>query len=306
MAVIKFYSENAEFQSFAALKTNRNKRHRKRAFFVEGVRNINAAIKYQWHIDAYIYSRGRQLSKWALGAMQACPGADLYELAPELMEKLSSKTDTSEIAAIVRMREGSFVANAGVGPLQGSCEGAVDDSASGAASPNSPASAMAGGMGAPNPVYVLLDRPSGKGNLGTIMRSCDVFGVEAMFCAGHSVDFYDPEVVAASMGSLFVTPFYPLGGAQELDSLFSLLRKAHPGIAVIGTSSHAEQAVHMLDLNKPLLLLIGSEADGLSWRLAQMADTMAAIPMGRASYATSLNIGCATAALLYEAARQRG
>ena len=277
MAVIKINNENDVFQNISALKTNRNKRHKRRAFFVEGVRNINAAIKFGWQIDAYIFSGGIQLSKWANDILKTAEDIDIYELTPALMKKLSSKTDTSEIAAIVRMRDDDYTR------------------------------ALHGSQGTQkNPIYLLLDRPSGKGNLGTIMRSCDVFGVKALFRTGHSVDYYDPEVVAASMGSLFVTPFYSLNESQDLDNLINLLRGAHPDITIAGTSAHGEHVIYDLDLRKPLLILIGNETDGLSWKLKQTAEVMAVIPMGRASFASSLNISCATTALLYEARRQTG
>jgi len=301
MAVIKINNENDVFQNISALKTNRNKRHKRRAFFVEGVRNINAAIKFGWQIDAYIFSGGIQLSKWANDILKTAEDIDIYELTPALMKKLSSKTDTSEIAAIVRMRDDDYTrAVHGSQGTQGDDPYVHDKLGKIASNPVNILESVK------NPIYLLLDRPSGKGNLGTIMRSCDVFGVKALFRTGHSVDYYDPEVVAASMGSLFVTPFYSLNESQDLDNLINLLRGAHPDITIAGTSAHGEHVIYDLDLRKPLLILIGNETDGLSWKLKQTAEVMAVIPMGRASFASSLNISCATTALLYEARRQTG
>lgn len=55
-------------------------------------------------------------------------------------------------------------------------------------------------------MLALFDRPSNRGNLGTILRSCDALGVEALIITGHAVDLYDPEVVVSSMGSFFRVP----------------------------------------------------------------------------------------------------
>jgi len=156
-----------------------------------------------------------------------------------------------------------------------------------------------------NPVYVLFDRPSGKGNLGALLRSCDAFGVNKLYCAGHSVDIYDPEVIASSTGSFFTVPFELLSKADEIDKLIDGLRREHPGLLVAGTSAHAAQSAYDADLGGPLLLLIGNESDGLSWRLKHLADALISIPMSPVSYATSLNVSCAATALLYEAFRRR-
>ena len=275
MAVYKITSDNAVYQSIEALKYNRNKRHRRRAFFVEGVRNIDAAARYGWRFEAFLYDGSATLSKWARGVIESHREVDLYELTPDLMKELSSKTDTSELAAIVKMR---------------------DDAAN---------AFSIGGEASENPIFVLFDRPSGKGNLGTLMRSCDAFGVSALFRTGHSVDYYDPEVIASSAGSFFATPFYALQQNSDIDGLITLLRQSYRNLLVAGSSARGERYVQEADLAGPLLLLIGNEADGLSWRLKHMADIIVAIPMARAAFASSLNVGCAATTLLYEASRQR-
>ena len=62
MKNIKIYSRNATYQKFEVLKTNRNKRYKYNAFLVEGVRNINEAIKNNWHIISFIYEDKRPIS----------------------------------------------------------------------------------------------------------------------------------------------------------------------------------------------------------------------------------------------------
>jgi TrmH family RNA methyltransferase len=273
MAVYKVSVENAAYQGMQTLKTNRNKRHRSRTFLVEGVRNIDAASKYNWQFDALIYDGGAKISKWAHNMLETYKFADIYMLTPELMKKLSSKTDTSELLAIVHMKDDDTV--------------------------------LVHNAGNKKPVFVLCDRPTSKGNLGAILRSCDAFGVEALFYAGHSVDIYDPEVLASSMGSFFAVPFAPLSETGHIDGMIARLRREHPGLLVAGTSAHAEIAICDADLNKPLLFIIGNETDGLSWRFKQISDVLVTIPMSENSFASSLNASCAVTALFYEAARQR-
>jgi len=276
------YADNAAFQALEVLKTNRNKRHKRRAFFIEGVRNLNAAERYGWRFEALIYDGGAPLSGWARDIVRRNANADIYELAPALMKKLSAKTDTSELAAVIRMKD----PDSGWADGEAVYENLVNREDA-------------------NPIYALIDRPSSKGNLGTLMRSCDAFGVSALFRTGHSVDFFDPDVIAASMGSFFAVPLYSLSEAEETDNLIAALRRAHPELSVVGASEQAYQNAFETDLTKPLLFLFGNEADGLSWRLKQSADAIASIPMGRTTFASSLNVSCAATAFLYEAVRQR-
>jgi TrmH family RNA methyltransferase len=274
MAKIRIYSENAAYQALDTLKKNRVKRHREGAFFVEGVRSIDAAARYGWRFRAFIYDGGAKLSRWARETLERNGAADMYELKSELMGKLSSKTDASELIAIVQMRDRAEASYMG-----------ADEA---------------------NPVYVLFDRPSNRGNLGTTLRSCDAFGVRALYFTGHSADIYDPEVIASSTGSFFAVPFAQLPKSDDIDKTIDRLRAEHPGLLAVGTSARAGLNVYDANFHKPLLLMIGSEADGLSWRLRQMSDIMVSIPMREDAYASSLNVSCAVSVLLGEAFRRRG
>jgi TrmH family RNA methyltransferase len=288
LTVHQIYSENAAYQELAALKTNRNKRRRLRSFIVEGVRGIDAAIHYGWRIESLLYARGVKLSRWAGGVLESAGAADAYELPPTLMERLSGKTETSELIAVARMRGAEECARPG------------GTAANAAARTDSSAPALS-----ESPVLALFDRPSNKGNLGALLRSCDAFGVEALYITGHAVDIYDPEVVVSSMGSFFAVPFYELASSADVDRLFARLKAAHPTLSLIGTSAHAALPVDAADLRGPVMFLIGNEADGLSWRLSHICDAMVNIPMGARSFASSLNVSCAATTLFYEVSRQR-
>ena len=63
--IIRIFKENNYYQRFDVLKRNRQKRHSYKEFFVEGVRNINEAIRNKWKIRFLIYSREKRLSDWA-------------------------------------------------------------------------------------------------------------------------------------------------------------------------------------------------------------------------------------------------
>ena len=268
----RIFSRNADYQKFEVLKTNRNKRNRYGEFFVEGVRNLNEAAACGWEFAAFLYSFERPLSGWAQDKLQKVPCALHYELTNELMDALSGKSDTSELMAVVRMRRS--------GPEAFRLSEA--------------------------PLLALFDRPSNRGNLGTLIRSCDGLGVEGLVLTGHGVDPYDPDVIVSTMGSFFRIPTVPVAENEAVLRWIECLRKRYPGFQVVGTTSHREKNIDELELCRPTLFMIGNETEGLCSRLRGACDVLATIPMAADSFASSFNVACASTVLFYEAGRQRG
>ena len=266
----RIYSENAAYQMFEVLKSNRNKRHKHGVFLVEGVKGINEALLGGWRFQSFLHSFEGKLSDWATCLLEGIPTDVNYELPQALMDRLSDKTDTSELLGIVYMKEEAAFRHA------------------------------------ENPLLVLFDRPSNKGNLGTLLRSCDALGADRLLLTGHAVDIYDPEVVRSSMGSFFRVPFARLGANAEIEAYFAALRREYPGLQLIGATAHRQRTISELDLTGPVLFLLGNEAEGLNRWLAEQCDALATIPMRADAAATSFNVSCAATVLLYEAARQRG
>ncbi|NLO08448.1 MAG: RNA methyltransferase [Clostridiales bacterium] len=271
MRAEKVNTNNATYQKFEVLKSNRNKRHKYREFLVEGVRNINAAISNGWNIKSLLYSDEKDLSDWAKKVIYTNPTKVNYELTDILMDNLSGKEESSEIMAIIGMREDNLE------------DLVLSD----------------------NPLLALFDRPSNKGNLGTVIRSCDALGVECLIITGHAVDLYDPEVVVASMGSFFNMKVIRAPENKMVLDFINSMKKTYPTFQAIGTTAHKEHAIYDLELSGPLMFMIGNETDGLSYMFADFCDVLATIPMAESSYATSFNVGCAATVMFYEAKRQR-
>lgn len=146
-------------------------------------------------------------------------------------------------------------------------------------------------------LYLVLDRIQDPGNMGTMIRTADAVGVNAVFFRQGSVDLYNPKVVRSTMGSLFHLPVIEC----DLYRLFSRLKKE--GVSLIGTSAQAEKTVFAVDLRKSVAMVVGSEAHGLSPEVQAWLDGEVRLPMpGRAE---SLNAAVAAAVVLYEALRQR-
>jgi TrmH family RNA methyltransferase len=270
--MVHISTQNAAFQKFEVLLTNRNKRHRYNQFLAEGVRGINQAIQNHWHIHAFLYAQQARLSEWAAHLLQTVPAQAHYVLTQPLMDRLSGKDEASELMAVIGMKDNK------------------------AAIPRTSDK---------NPIYVLFDRPANKGNLGTLLRSCDAFGVAMLAVTGHGVDLYDPQVVGASMGSFFSVPFVRLDAKADIEQYIRSLKQKHPLLKIIGTAENSPALIYDIDLKAPVLLLVGNEADGLNRHLVALCDGLAAIPMRPASSASSLNVSCAATVALYEVIRQR-
>lgn len=271
MKTEKILTRNASYQKFEVLRSNRNKRYKYQEFLVEGVRNINRAIEKGWHIKSFLYAPETALSDWAVSIIKKTPTEINYELSASLLKELSKKEDTSEVIAIVQMRSDN---------------------------PDSLVFSR-------NPVIALFDRPSNKGNLGTVIRSCDALGVECLLITGHAVDLYDPDVVVSSMGSFFNMQVLRLTENQQVLQFISGMKKRYPTFQTIGTTAHKEHPIYDIDLTGPVLFMIGNETDGLCNTFKDCCDILATIPMAESSYASSFNVGCAATVMFYEAARQR-
>ncbi len=266
------YVKNNAYQHIEVLKTNRNKRYKYREFFVEGVRNINAAIEKGWHIKSFIYGEG-ELSDWAKNILQTIPTEVNYRLFNQLIKELSNKSDASELLAIVEMREDEAVVNT----LE------ISDTT----------------------FMVLFDRPSNKGNLGTLIRSCDAFGVDVLILTGHAVDLYDPDVISSSMGSFFNLKVVRITDNDTLTKMLDRAKMKQPDFKIVGTTAHHAEAIDNVKLSLPMILMVGNETMGLNKAYKAMCNRLCTIPMDENANASSFNVSCAASIVMYEVTRQR-
>ena len=250
------------------LKRNRTKRHRYGEFLIEGVRALNGAVQGGWEIRSFAYARGRTLSRWAQAMLSESSAESHFEMAPDLFDSLSDKEEPSELLAVVGMKP--------------------DDAGRITSRP---------GM-----TVVVIDRPSSPGNLGTIIRSCDAFGVDGVIVTGHGVDLYDPATIRASVGTFFTVPSIAFASHEDLAPWTADVRQAYPALSIIGTSARATTTVRDHRWSGEVVLLIGNETHGLSHAYRAMCDATLRIPM-RGS-ATSLNAAIATSIILYEASNR--
>lgn len=147
------------------------------------------------------------------------------------------------------------------------------------------------------PLYLIAEAIEKPGNLGTILRSSDATGVDALVVCDRCTDIHNPNVVRASVGTLFTVPVIEAEGEATLRWL------KENGVSILAATPQATQNYTEVDMTKPLAIAVGTEQLGLSDLWMEQADLQVSIPM--LGTADSLNVATATTLLLYEAIRQR-
>ena len=137
---------------------------------------------------------------------------------------------------------------------------------------------------------VLLEDIKDLGNLGTIVRTSVAFGVDAIVLFGESVDIYNPKSVRSSVGNLWKIPIIHILDFQELLVIFKNFEK-------IATLPHTNNILKEYKPKYPVLIMFGSEANGLSEDLINFADSAVKIEMS--DNVESLNLAVSVAVVLY-------
>ena len=142
-----------------------------------------------------------------------------------------------------------------------------------------------------------LDGIRDPGNLGTILRIADWFGVETVYLSPDCVEPFNPKVIQASMGSIFRVHFETV----DLPALARRFREA--GMHVYGTFLDGKD-LYREQLQAEGLVLMGNEANGIRPAVAAEVDARLTIPAFGKSGAESLNVAAATAVTLSEFRRR--
>ncbi len=138
---------------------------------------------------------------------------------------------------------------------------------------------------------VLLEGIKDAGNLGTIIRSSVAFGVDAIVLYGESVDLYNPKSVRASVGNLWKVPVVYIDKFEKLVDIFSDFKR-------IATLPRAKNKLKSFKATFPLLIMFGSEANGLSEELINFSTDSIKVEMSE--IVESLNLASSVSVILYE------
>ncbi|GAA4315407.1 RNA methyltransferase [Pontixanthobacter gangjinensis] len=144
----------------------------------------------------------------------------------------------------------------------------------------------------PEGLILALDGVRDPGNLGTIIRLCDWFGIENLICSGDTVDCYNPKVVQASMGSLTRVKINYLDLAEFLGQ--------QKDLPVYGTLLEGDN-IYTSALPNSAVIVMGNEANGISEEIISLLKNKVTIPQfGKVQTTESLNVATATSIVLSE------
>ncbi len=139
------------------------------------------------------------------------------------------------------------------------------------------------------PIQLVLDGIQDPGNLGTIIRLADWFGIEQIICSEDTVDFYNPKVIQASMGSfLRVNINY-----QNIENYLQ-----NSTASIIGTDMDGEN-FYQFDFPENINLILGNEGNGIRPNIEQLLTHKITIPrFGKSKSTESLNVSMAAGIIL--------
>lgn len=138
---------------------------------------------------------------------------------------------------------------------------------------------------------IALDGIADPGNLGSMIRTGDWFGVSGVLLGQNCVELYNPKVLRGTMGGVFHLPI-----AEDVDLLSTISRAKELGYQVYATDAEGEMHFDRVQFANKALIVFGNEAWGISDQVKQLADVRVAIR--RYGSAESLNVGVACGIIL--------
>jgi len=254
--------------SIKEIKKLKDRKHRQSTglFYIEGLRLVGEAVQIGARIEEIIYSPELLSSEFGQNLVQeqAKSGIAAVEVSADVFRYFSLKDNPQGIAAAVHQRWHTL---ADVNILR---EGSL---------------------------WLALDSIQNPGNLGTILRTGDAFGAEGVLLLDQSTDPYDPTAMRSSMGAVFSQKLVKV----TLEELGTHLQVSP--FTLVGASGDSPVDYYQVYYPDNLVLLMGSEREGLTGKHLQMCDYCVRIPMeGRSD---SLNVSIAAAVILSEVFKQK-
>lgn len=219
------------------------------AFLVEGAKSVQEVLQSDFQVDLLVATEAFYKENTRLTDRQRTP-VEIASVAD--LERTGTLERNNAALAVVRTKENR--------PL----------------------------LAGPDEIALILDDIRDPGNLGTIIRIADWYGIRKIICSETTADVYNPKVISASKGSFTRVSWWY--GDIEL-----FLKQSAKGQIVYGAFLGGDD-VHALAFSKSGYLVMGNESNGISPEIGQYVTKRVTIP--RYGEAESLNVGIATAVLL--------
>jgi TrmH family RNA methyltransferase len=254
-----------KLKELVKLKTKKGRKTQKR-FLIEGMRLCEEVANSNWEAESVLFTSSFQSSPAGKNLLQKFQRRkiDTIPVKKEIVKKLSETATPQGIIAVVKIKEFSL------GELWS--EGSN--------------------------IILALDAIRDPGNVGTLIRTADAFGINGVILSSDTVEVYNPKVVRSTMGSIFHLPIFD---DVDLEKTIPRLKKLN--FKIFGTDVKEGKEFDKLDCSGKICILIGSEAKGLNKKLFPLSDAI--IRIRTYGKAESLNASVAGGILLYEITKRK-
>ena len=272
-------TQNARIKRLLLLQQKSSERRRSGLFVVEGQRELNHCMEAGLDIEE-VFVCPQLISTLSLpdgNGIQPIKGKgqkwEVTEVAPNVYERIAYRGSTEGVVAVVRQQ-----------PLKLSDLSPLTPQPT----PQKPDA---------SPLIVVLESVEKPGNIGAVLRSADAAGATAVIVCDPRTDLYNPNLIRASLGAFFTVPMVVCTSEECIRFL------KDNGIAILTAQLQDSHLYYDTDMRRPVAIVMGTEADGLTTVWREAADAHIRIPMlGRLD---SRNVSVSAAILLFEAVRQR-
>lgn len=241
------------------------KKYRKEAgrFLVEGPRPILEALQSEWHVEKIFHTQAFQETRLANEIFETAHrnGTPCARIPQTEFNRLSATMNPQGVIALIRNKQNT----------------------------QNPVDYL---KALPKALIVAIERLQDPGNLGTIIRTAEWLGAEAMVLGRACVDWQNPKALRASMGASFHIPIF------EVDFLPFLQEVKKTGCTIYAADQHGDFPYATLRYSRKNILLLGDETHGISVPARGLADHNVVIP--KRGKGESLNVAIAAAILIAE------
>lgn len=262
---LEITSSSNKHIKYIKLLHKRKYREKNDEFIVEGLRIIEHAINNDAKISGVYYSdeitntdRGRRLIE-----RMSLEGVNLYKVSEKIFKEISTTDTPQGILGVVKRKHYSL-------------RDVIDKEKF---------------------LLIILDRLRDPGNVGTIIRTADAAGVDAVAVLKGTVDIYNSKTIRSTMGSIFTLPIIHV---EDTASIISALKLCKADI--ISTTLGAEKYHFEVEYGSKNAVIIGNEAEGISHELIRHSNIKVKIPV--IGNAESLNASIASGIIMYELVKQ--
>jgi TrmH family RNA methyltransferase len=254
-----------KLKELTKLKTKKGRKTQGR-FLIEGMRLCKEMASSNWEADSVFFTSSFQNSPAGKKLLQKFEKKNVKTIPvkSEVVKKISDTVTPQGIIAVVKIKEFSLNELWSEG----------------------------------SNIILALDAIRDPGNVGTLIRTADAFGIDGVILSSDTVELYNPKVVRSTMGSIFHLPIF-----DEIDLERTIPQLKRWNFKIYGTDVKEGKDLDKLDYSGTICLLIGNEAEGLSKNLLELSDEIIRIPI--LGSAESLNASVAGGILLYEITKRK-